>query len=185
MRARVLLLILAIALVGAFAALNWPEFTRTSQMNFGILTMELPLGLVLLSLLGLGLLAYLLGSASMQTRHLLEFRQHTKELQAQRELADKAEASRFTALRQHLDTHLRDGRPQGTVTTTEFERAFVQGQRELRQQLEQMDRVLIARLADIENRLDARLGRPEARVEPLPDARAEPVRDTTVRSTGL
>jgi len=36
---------------------------------------------------------------SLQCSVLLETRRHTKELQAQRELADKAEASRFTELR--------------------------------------------------------------------------------------
>ena len=35
---------------------------------------------------------------SLQGSVLLETRRHTKELQAQRELADKAEASRFTEL---------------------------------------------------------------------------------------
>ena len=34
---------------------------------------------------------------------LLETRRHTKEMAAQRELADKAEASRFTELREHLN----------------------------------------------------------------------------------
>jgi hypothetical protein len=37
---------------------------------------------------------------------LLEARRHAKELQAQRELADQAEVSRFTELRAYLDTRL-------------------------------------------------------------------------------
>ncbi len=182
MRPRLLVLVLAILLVAGFASLNWPEFTRTSSMNFGIMTMDLPLGVILLALLAIGLIAYLVGSASMQTRYLIESRQHAKAMAVQRELADKAEASRFTDLRNYLDTHLGDNRVRSTVTSTEFERAFAQGQRDIRQQIETMDRMLMARLAEIDNRLDNRLGR-EQRV----DLRTDP--DATVprkvRTTGL
>src|SRR5690606_11027553 len=41
---------------------------------------------------------------SLQGSVLLETRRHTKELHAQRELADRAEASRFTELRVFLET---------------------------------------------------------------------------------
>jgi uncharacterized integral membrane protein len=173
MRPRLIVLVLAILLVAGFAALNWPEFTRSASVNFGIMTMDLPLGLILLGLLAIGLVAYLIGSASMETRYLIESRQHAKAMAVQRELADKAEASRFTELRTYLDTHLGDNQARSSVATPEFERALAQGQRDLRQQIEQMDRMLMARLAEIDNRLDTRLGR-DQRV----DLRADP--DATV-----
>ena len=44
-----------------------------------------------------GVMAFTQGTVLMETRR------HARELAAQRELADKAEASRFTDLRQHLD----------------------------------------------------------------------------------
>ena len=74
--------------------------------------------------------------------------------EAQRDLADKAEASRFTDLRQHLDTHLRENRQREAIAATEFEKAMVQSQRELRTQLEQMNRTLAARLGEIDSRLE-------------------------------
>jgi hypothetical protein len=42
----------------------------------------------------------------LQTSVIFEWRRHAKELQTQRELADQAEASRFTELRTHVDTRL-------------------------------------------------------------------------------
>ena len=53
--------------------------------------------MALLSVVFVGLIAYTQGTVLMETRR------HAKELTAQRELADKAEASRFTDLRAHLD----------------------------------------------------------------------------------
>ena len=46
MRTKILFLIIGIALIAAFAVLNVDEFTRTSTLNLGVTTMQLPLGLV-------------------------------------------------------------------------------------------------------------------------------------------
>ena len=54
----------------------------------------------LTTLLAIFFVAYVL---SLQGSVLMETRRHTKEMQVQRELADKAEASRFTELRHFLE----------------------------------------------------------------------------------
>ncbi|MCY7317291.1 MAG: hypothetical protein LH617_00935, partial [Ramlibacter sp.] len=77
-------------------------------------------------------------------------------LQAQRDLADKAEASRFTDLRQHLDSTLKDLHQREAIAATELEKAVADGQRELRTQLDLMNRTLATRLAEIDSRLDTR-----------------------------
>src|SRR3954466_9752130 len=56
MRARFILLVLAILLVAGFAAQNWAEFNRPSSLNVGVTTVEAPLGLILLIVLGVALL---------------------------------------------------------------------------------------------------------------------------------
>lgn len=162
MRARPILLVIAIAAVVLFTLLNWQEFTRPTALNLGWRTATAPLGLLLLGLLGLTLIAYLVSSASAHTRMLMESRQQAKALQAQRELADKAEASRFTDLRQALDSHLRETRQRDTTAQAEFDKAITGHQRELRNQIEQMHRSLSMRLGELEARLDARLGTPTA-----------------------
>ena len=173
MRGRMLFLVLAILVVAGFAAQNWGEINRSSPLNFGILTTDAPLGLILLSLLGLTLLMYLVSAATMRTHSLLEARQHAKELQAQRDLADKAEASRFTDLRQQLDTHLRDSRQRDTLATTEMNKALAQHQREMRAQLDQMNHTLAGRLAELDahiQRLGTGAGAGTARPAAMVDA---------------
>jgi uncharacterized integral membrane protein len=159
MRARLIFIVVAILLVAGFAAQNWPEFNRTAPLNFGVMETQAPLGLVMLGLLALTLAFFLISSAAQASRYLMEYRRHAKALEAQRELADKAEASRFTDLRQHMDTHLRENRQREAIAATEFEKSMVQSQRELRNQLEQMNHTLATRLGELENRIESRLER--------------------------
>lgn len=175
MRARMLLLVLAILAVGGFAYQNWPEITRSSTLNFGVVQATAPLGLILLTLLGLTLLLFLVTTATMRSRSLHESRQLTRDLHAQRELADKAEASRFTELRQALDGHMREIGKRETVVSTEMEKTMAQHQRELRNQLEQMYHLLTSRLTELERRLDARPTKMVERVEPAAPRAGEPL----------
>jgi hypothetical protein len=154
MRARLVLLIVAILLVAGFAALNWAEFTRATPLNFGLFQMDGSLGVILLGLLGLGLLMFLISSATLRSRMLITEHRYTRDLQAQRDLADKAEASRFTELRQHLDNHFRESRQRESLASTEFEKSMMQSQRELRAELEQIHHALVSRLGDLENRIE-------------------------------
>ncbi|MBI5278062.1 MAG: hypothetical protein HY854_16550 [Burkholderiales bacterium] len=159
MRARVVLLIAAIALVALFAAFNWSEFVRPSPLSFGLFITEAPLGLIMLALLGATALLALAAIAGIRTNSLVESRHHHKTLEAQRELADKAEASRFTELRQHLDRQLTELRQRDTIAATEFEKAMVAAQRELRTTLEQMNRAMAMNMKEFEARIDTRLDR--------------------------
>jgi hypothetical protein len=156
-RARLIIILTAVLLVAGFAGLNWSEFVRPTPLSFGLFVTDAPLGLILLCVLTVTLVAFLISSIHMQTVNLLDTRQHSKELHAQRELADKAEASRFTDLRQHLDTQMRELNQREVIAATELEKAVVQGQRELRTQLDLMNRTLATRLAEIESRLEARV----------------------------
>lgn len=152
MRARLILLVLAILAVAGFAALNWPEVMRSTPLNFGVFAMDAPLGAILLGLLALGLVAYLISAGLLRSQMMITENRYTRDLQAQRELADKAEASRFTELRQYLDSHFREGNQRDAVVSTEFEKSMLQSQRDLRAQLDQMNQALTRRLSELEGR---------------------------------
>jgi hypothetical protein len=107
----------------------------------------------------LALVVFAVAAGSMRTTALLESRQHYKELEAQRALADRAEASRFTELREHFDTHLSGLRERDTIAASELEKSRLEHQRELRTQLEQINRTLSARLNELEHRLETRFER--------------------------
>lgn len=104
MNFRTVILLLVVAAIAALAALNWNSLSALSVVSLGVVTFEAPLGLIMLgltALLGVFFIAYVL---SLQGSVLLENRRHGKEMLAQRELADKAEASRFTDLRLFLES---------------------------------------------------------------------------------
>lgn len=171
MRLRTLLLVLATAAVVLFALLNWTAFTRPVPVNLGFQTVSAPLPLVLLGLLAAGLLVALAGGAASEARHRRLENEHAKALQAQRDLADRAEASRFVDLRQALDAHLRDTRQRDANAATELDQALAKTQREVRNQMELLHRSLNTRLGEMEARLTQRvpaaaLRTPEAPREP-------------------
>ncbi len=96
------LLIIGIAIL-AFVGLNWEAVNRPTNLNLGFTEVRAPLGLVLLGLMASLSVVFVALVAYTQGTVLVETRRHARELAAQRELADKAEASRFTDLRAHLD----------------------------------------------------------------------------------
>lgn len=102
MRVRTVLVVLVMLLLTVFVVINWPAFMAPTTLNLLVAPIEAPLGLVMLSLQVLVLLVFAVYIAMWQGAVLLQSRRHTKEMQAQRTLADEAEASRFTELRTML-----------------------------------------------------------------------------------
>ena len=103
MSLRSLFLLIIGAVIVTFIAVNWSAMTAPAHLNLLFTEVDAPLGVVLLGLMGVLAVAFISVLAYTQGAVLLETRRHTKEMAAQRELADKAEASRFTELRAHLD----------------------------------------------------------------------------------
>lgn len=159
MRGRLILIIVLSALAFGFAGLNWSEVTRNTPLSFGILVSDGSVGLVLLSLLAITLICFLISSGAQETRHQIDYGKHQRTLQAQRDLADNAETSRYTELQKQLEAHLRENRQREAIAATEFEKSMVTSQRDLRTQLESISQLLGTRLREIENRIDERMDR--------------------------
>lgn len=157
MRIRTILFVLAILLVAAFVALNVDEFTRVSLLSLGFTTIRVSLGLVMLVLLGATAVIFLGSAFYMQSTNLLEMRRHTRELNAQRELADKAEASRFTELRTYLEAQATAAQQREAAVTTVLTERFAQ-QQTLLARIEQSDNTLAAYMGQLEDRLERRGG---------------------------
>lgn len=107
MRFRTLFLFAVLALTVLFALLNWEAFTTPTTLSLVFGTVQAPIGLLMLGVvlvLGLMSLAYLI---YVQGSALAESRRHSKELQAQREIVDKVEASRFTELHNFVNSEMR------------------------------------------------------------------------------
>lgn len=99
MRFRTVLLIIVGVTTAAFLFINWRVFSAPSNFNFLFGTIAMPNGIVMLGLLAVVILAFAIYVGIWQGAILMDYRRQSKELQAQRTLADDAEASRFTELR--------------------------------------------------------------------------------------
>lgn len=158
MRIRTIVLIVAIALMAGFAALNLDEFTRPSLLSLGFTTVQAPLGLVLLVLLVAALLVFLATTLYIQSAHLLETRQTSRELHAQRELADKAEASRFTELRSYLEAQAVAANQREATHATVLTERLAQTQQAIAVKIDQSGNTLAAYIGELEDRLESRDG---------------------------
>ena len=103
---RALVFFLVLVLVGLFALINWPAFSALTPLSLGFTTVQAPLGLIMLGFIAFLCVLFTVWVISLQASSLMESRRQTRELQAQRDLADKAEASRFTELRTELMARL-------------------------------------------------------------------------------
>lgn len=154
MRIRTIFLIIFIVVVAAFVALNVDEFTRISVLSLGFTTVQLSLGLVMLLLLVVATVVFLGSTLLMQSANLLETRKYARELNTQRDLADKAEASRFTELRHYLEAQATAEREREAVASASMEQRFAAHQKVLLTRLDQSDNTVAAHLGQLEDRLE-------------------------------
>jgi uncharacterized integral membrane protein len=161
MNIRALALAVAFALLALFAFLNWEAFTSPTALNLGFMETSAPLGLTMLIVTTVISGLFFIYIVVQQAGFIMESRRTAKELKSQRELADKAEASRFTELRGFLEGELRRVEAQSAASTKEFGARVEQIEQGLQQKLTESTRTLTAFLGEIEDKLDRVL--PQAR----------------------
>ncbi|MDQ3187795.1 MAG: LapA family protein [Pseudomonadota bacterium] len=123
-----LLLWVVIGVIAFFGFMNWPVLNAPAPLWVGVTTITAPLGTLMLVLFGIIVLLMLIE----QSAALGETRRYGRDLDAQRKLADQAEASRFTELRTYL----------------------AQEMSSLRTALDQQGNALAATIAELDDRLE-------------------------------
>lgn len=154
MKLRTLLLVVFILLIAGFVALNFEQILLPTPLNFGVTQVQAPLGLVLLGMLALVLVVFLAALVYSQTLHMMEVRRITRDAADQRTLADKAEASRFTELRQYLQTELQATAARERELADKANLKLDQVQAALTQVIEQTGNGLGASIGELEDRLE-------------------------------
>jgi uncharacterized integral membrane protein len=149
----VILLIIFVALA-IFAALNWAAIVTPIPLSLLFTDMDAPLGLILLSVTGILALLFLGFVVYMQSSTILLRKRLNSELAAQRELADKAEASRFTELRAYLETELEQLKTQSTETNQQVEARLAETEAAIKATVEETGRTLSAYIGELEDRLE-------------------------------
>jgi hypothetical protein len=150
---RTILILIVVGAIAIFAALNWTAFTSTTALRLGFATIEAPLGLIMLGLTILLAFLFLIFIAYLQGSVLLENRRHARELRAEREVAEQAEASRYTQLREFLEAELQKIRYRSELGETGVIARLDQLDRELRAVIEQTGNSLAAYIGELEDRL--------------------------------
>jgi uncharacterized integral membrane protein len=151
---RTLLILVVLGIVIVFALLNWSVFTAPTTLSIGFASFEAPLGLILLGAIAALTLLFLIYLVYLQATALMESRQYSRELKTQRELADRAEESRFTQLRSSLESDLRQLTNQMTESNAAMVSRLEGLDRDLRSAIEQSTNSLAAYVGEIEDRLE-------------------------------
>lgn len=164
MQIRTVLFVIILGAIGGLAALNWETFNAPTELWLGVTVVQAPLGLVMLGLTAVLTAFFLIFIIYLQSSVLLEARRHAKELQANRELADQAEASRFTELRRFIELELRSVVQQDTETRTALLARLDRLDTELLAAVNQSGNTLAAYIGEVEDRLerDGKVDRPHA-----------------------
>jgi len=143
MSLRTLVLVLLLGLLGVFAIVNWGVFITPTRLSLVVTSVDAPLGLVMLGFTAVLVAVLLAYTLKVQFSALAEGRRQAEELRRQRDLADKAEASRFTDLRRFVEQEMAG----------------------LKQFQQQSELRLREDLADVANSLSASIGEVDERLE--------------------
>lgn len=155
---RTILILVLLGAIAIFAGLNWGAFTAPTTLRLGFATVEAPLGLIMLGMTVLLAFLFLIFVTYLQTTVLLESRRHARELQAQRDVAEQAEASRYSRLREFLEAELQKIRYRSELAETGVIARLDQLDRELRALIEQSGNTLAAYIGELEDRLQREIG---------------------------
>jgi len=155
---RTLLIVTVLGLLAIFALFNWSAIMAPTTLTVGFATVEAPLGLILLVIVGLITLLFLIYVVWLQSSALLEGRRQARELQSQRELADHAEESRFQQLRSAMQSQLDELENQITGSKSAVLARLDEVERGLRSTVEQSGNTLAAYMGEIEDRFERARG---------------------------
>ena len=154
MKFHTIFLLVVLAAIAAFAALNWSVFIAPTNLSLGFTAVQIPFGLVMLGLLVFLTAIFLMFVVYIQASALLETRRHSRELRANRELADQAEGSRFTELHAFLEAELTKQANLNAESKSNVLARIDQLEHDLRSFMEHSENTLAAYIGELEDRLE-------------------------------
>ncbi len=153
MRLPTLFLLVVLTLILVFAGVNWSVITTPATVSLLVADIQAPIGLIMLGMIVMVTVLFLAFAVYLQTTVLLDARRHSRELQAQRELADQAEASRFTDLRGFLDAELRKLGGQVAESRAGISERLDRAVKDLHTTIDQSGNSLSAYIGELDDRL--------------------------------
>ena len=149
-------LFVIVLLIAGLAALNWGTLSAPTDVWLGFMSVSAPLGLIMLGLTAVLAAFFLVYVLYLHSSVLLETKRHTKEMQTQRDLADKAEASRFTELRNFLEAQEKQHMSHNADRHTALLARMEQLERAVKARSDQTDNTVAAHIGQLEDRIERR-----------------------------
>ncbi|MES2365655.1 MAG: LapA family protein [Pseudomonadota bacterium] len=154
MKIRTLLLLVVLGLIAVFSALNWNAFMTPTILSLGFSTVQAPLGLIMLGVLILLTAFFLVFVVYLQTAVLFDTRRQAREMQANRELTEKAETSRFIELRTFMESEMKRQTEQNAASKAAVLTRIDQLDRDVLSAIEQSGNSVSAFVGQLEDRLE-------------------------------
>lgn len=154
MQLRNILLIFILSVLVIFAAINWSAIIEPTPISLIFTTVQAPLGLILLTITALLAVFFLTFVVYMQSSILMERQRLSRELETQRQLANQAEASRFSELRAYLETELQQLATSNQDMQNHVETRLTTLEQTLNATIEQTGNTLSAYIGELEDRLE-------------------------------
>lgn len=151
---RTLLLLIVLGAIAIFAVVNWGAFTTPTTLSLVFAIVQAPLGLIMLGLAAMLTVLFLVFLVYLQTSVIIEARRSARELRTQRELAERAETSRFTELRSFLEAEMPKLAGQGANLSIDVQTRLDQLDQNVRSSIEQAGNTLAAYIGELEDRLE-------------------------------
>lgn len=154
------LIFVGMILLGVFTLANWGVLSAPTALSFVAFSLEAPLGLVLLAAILVFVALFTAYVLILRTAMLMDAHRYAKELQAQQQLAEKAEASRLNDLRSQLDHEFAQLKEASEKSRTDLNIRIDGMEQAMLNAIEESNRSLSAYVGEVEDKLDRSLASP-------------------------
>jgi uncharacterized protein YlxW (UPF0749 family) len=148
-------ILIALILLAAFTLANWSVLTAPTLLSFVAFQVEGPLGVIMLGVILVLVALFVLYALMLRTSMLMESRCHNQELQAQRNLAEHAEASRLAELRTQIEQEFAQLRAAIGAADARLDKL----EQSMKQSLDEAANGLAALVGEMDDKIDRALAR--------------------------
>ncbi len=153
-------ILLAMIALAVFTLANWSVLMTPTELSFVAFRLEAPMGLILLGTI-VGFVAFFsMYVLILRTTMLMDARRYERELSVQQKLAEQAEASRLSELRNQLEQSFAELHDKTDTTRKELSTRLDDMEQALRNVVEESGRSLSAYIGEVEDKLDRGLSLP-------------------------
>ena len=148
-------ILVALFLLAVFTLANWSVLSAPATLSFIAFEVDGPLGVILRGGTLVLVALFVLYALSLRTSMLMDSRRHNQELEAQRKLAESAEASRLSELRTQIGQEF--AQLQGAIAARDARMDAME--QSMKQSLDEAANGLAALVGEMDDKIDRALAR--------------------------